>query len=93
MTEKDYLRSPLEKRELVKDFYAFICDNNYGWLNRKLFESIIIIAMMEENPFDELNIIKDKLENAKFANDDDKYHFRNEILPRRLYKYGIKYAD
>jgi hypothetical protein len=88
-----YLKSPFKKRNIIKNFYAVIPEDDYGWLNRKLFESIIIIVMMEENPFDELNIIKEKLESTKFANDDDKYQFRNEILPRRLYKYGIKYAD
>ena len=49
--------------------------------------------MMEECPSDELNTIGYKLKCAKIQNEDDKYNFRDNVLPKRLYQYGIEYAD
>lgn len=88
-----YLRIPAEKRKYIKIFYKNNNYKNIGWLNRKLFESIIIIVMMDEDPSSELHIIEEKLAGSSLDSDDSKYEFRNNILPRRLYQYGIEYAN
>lgn len=87
-----YLRMPIDKREYIKTFYKNTDYKNIGWLNKKLFESIIIV-MMDENPSRELHIIEEKLAGSSLDSDDNKYEFRNNILPRRLYQYGIEYAN
>ncbi len=94
-----HLRTPEEKRKLVREFLEDIYDDKIGWLNRKLFETIIVIAMMDNNSEKILDSLKIKIEKEGIKNgkdkysDNHKYNLRNGLLKQIVSGYGIKYAD